>query len=72
MTTVRDNTVAGDCAGRDVNKTYNAAREPTARLQERQTVVGKFVLSDLLAMPTNGDNGLKHRSSLIEHRYDIA
>lgn len=43
-----------------------------ARFQERQTVVGKFVLSDLLAMPTNGDNGLKHRSSLIEHRYDIA
>jgi hypothetical protein len=30
MTTVRDNTVAGDVAGRDVVKTYNAAREPTA------------------------------------------
>jgi len=43
-----------------------------ARFQERQTVVGKFVLSDLLTMPTNGYNGLKHRSSLIEHRYDIA
>lgn len=43
-----------------------------ARFQERQTVVGKYVLSDLLAIPTNGDNGLKHRSNLIEHRYDIA
>ena len=42
------------------------------RFQERQTVVGKFVLSDLLSMPANGDNGLKHRSNLIEHRYDIA
>ena len=30
MSTVRDNTIAGDVAGRDVNKTYNAAREPTA------------------------------------------
>lgn len=30
MTTVRDNTVAGDIAGRDVYKTYNAVREPTA------------------------------------------
>ena len=30
MTTVRDNTVAGDIAGRDVNKTFNAAREPSA------------------------------------------
>ncbi len=43
-----------------------------ARFQARQTVVGKFVLSDLLTIPANGDNGLKHRSSLIEHRYDIA
>lgn len=43
-----------------------------ARFQERQTVVGRFVLSDLLAMPPNGNNGLKHRSSLIDHRYDIA
>lgn len=43
-----------------------------ARFQERQNVVGKFILSDLLAMPTSGENGLKHRSSLIEHRYDLA
>jgi hypothetical protein len=43
-----------------------------ARFLKRQTDVGKFILSDLLAMPTNGDDGLKHRSSLIEHRYDLA
>lgn len=30
MSTVRDNVVTGDVAGRDVNKVYNAAREPTA------------------------------------------
>ena len=30
MTTVRDNIAEGDVAGRDINKTYNAAREPTA------------------------------------------
>jgi hypothetical protein len=30
MSTVRDNTIAGDAAGRDIVKTYNAAREPTA------------------------------------------
>lgn len=30
MSTVRDNTVTGDVAGRDVIKTYNAVREPTA------------------------------------------
>jgi hypothetical protein len=41
------------------------------RFQTRQTIVGKFVLSDMIAMHTNGDGGLKHRSKLIEHRYDI-
>lgn len=30
MTTVRDNTVTGDLSARDLYKTYNAAREPTA------------------------------------------
>ncbi|OLL27456.1 hypothetical protein BTH42_31925 [Burkholderia sp. SRS-W-2-2016] len=30
MTTVRDNTAGGDFAGRDINKTYHAVREPTA------------------------------------------
>lgn len=40
------------------------------RFQVRQTAVGSFVLSDMIAMRANGDNGLKHRSKLIEHRYD--
>jgi hypothetical protein len=30
MTTIRDNSAFGDIAGRDVNKSYYAAREPTA------------------------------------------
>lgn len=43
-----------------------------ARFHDRQTEVGRFVLSDLLGLPANGENGLKHRSGLIEHRYDVA
>lgn len=43
-----------------------------SRFQDRQTDVGRFVLSDLIAIPTNGGNGLKHRSGLMEYRYDIA
>ncbi len=43
-----------------------------ARFHERQNTVGRFVLSDFLAMPGNGAGGLKDRSGLIEHRYDIA
>lgn len=42
------------------------------RFQARQTTIGKFLLSDFLAIPATGENGLKHRSNLIEHRYDIA
>ena len=41
------------------------------RFRIRQTDVGKFVLSDLIAIKPNGHNGLKHRSKLLEHRYDI-
>lgn len=41
------------------------------RFETRQTAVGKFVLSEMIAMRPNGDSGLKHRSKLIEHRYDI-
>ncbi|WP_343584003.1 ABC-three component system middle component 5 [Herbaspirillum sp.] len=41
------------------------------RFKTRQTSVGKFILSDLLDMPANGDKGLKHRSRLIEYRYDL-
>lgn len=50
----------------------NDLAEAVATFQVRQSTVGKFVLSDLIAIPPNGDNGLKHRSSLIEHRYDPA
>ena len=45
--------------------------EAVSGFQTRQSQVGKFVLSDLINMPINGDEGLKHRSGLIEHRYDI-
>jgi hypothetical protein len=41
------------------------------RFQARQTTVGKFLLTDFLAIPSSGPNGLKHRSNLLEHRYDI-
>jgi hypothetical protein len=41
------------------------------RFQARQTAVGNFVLSDLITIAPNGPNGLKHRSKLLEHRYDI-
>jgi hypothetical protein len=41
------------------------------RFEARQNSVGKFVLGYLITMNPNGQNGLKHRSSLIEHRYDI-
>ena len=40
--------------------------------QDRQTDVGKFLLSDFLRLPTNGSNGIKHRSGLLEYRYDPA
>ena len=42
------------------------------RYRARQTAVGQFVLTDFLEIPAAGENGLKHRSNLIEHRYDIA
>lgn len=45
--------------------------EAVSKFKERQSLVGKFVLSDLIGMHTNGDEGLKHRSGLIEHRYDV-
>lgn len=41
------------------------------RFEIRQNTVGKFVLKKLVAMNPNGQNGLKHRSGLLEHRYDI-
>jgi len=50
----------------------NELASATQRFQARQTTIGKFLLSDFLAIPATGENGLKHRSNLIEHRYDIA
>lgn len=41
------------------------------RFQTRQPSAGSFVLSGLLEISPNGKDGLKHRSGLIEHRYDI-
>lgn len=41
-----------------------------SRFYKRQTTVGQFLLSDFLELPAHGNNGLKHRSGLIEYRYD--
>lgn len=42
------------------------------RFRQRQTEIGKFVLNSLLSIPANGAGGLKDRSGLIEHKYDVA
>jgi len=66
LTTVRDNTVAGDVAARDINNTYNAAREPTvmAKLVEQylaETLADKTLstwtekLEHFLSNETNPD-----------------
>jgi hypothetical protein len=49
----------------------NELASAVQRFQDRQSTIGKFLLSDFLSIPTTGDSGLKQRSSLIEHRYDI-
>jgi hypothetical protein len=36
----------------------------------RQKEVREFVIKQLIAIPLLGPDGLKHRSGLIEHRYD--
>lgn len=41
------------------------------KFQTRQNKLGKFILSELLDIPSHGIKGLKHRSRLIEYRYDI-
>lgn len=41
------------------------------RYKARQSIVGNFVLSALAAIPLNGPDGLKHRTGLLEYRYDI-
>lgn len=33
--------------------------------------ISRFVLKDLAKMPLLGSNGLKHRTELLEHRYDF-
>ncbi|MCZ8403614.1 hypothetical protein O9570_19325 [Achromobacter xylosoxidans] len=38
--------------------------------RQRQSAVGNFVLSKFISIPTNGKDGLKHRSGLLEYRYD--
>ncbi|QRF56579.1 hypothetical protein INQ48_25060 [Variovorax paradoxus] len=40
-------------------------------IAKRQPVAG-VVLTKLASLPLRGDNGLKHRTELMEHRYDIA
>lgn len=44
--------------------------DAVTRFHDRQTDIGNFLLSDFLRLPTNGNNGIKSRSGLIEHRYD--
>lgn len=33
--------------------------------------VAKFILNDLSALPLNGPDGLKHRTELMEYKYDL-
>lgn len=33
--------------------------------------IAKFILNDLSALPLNGPDGLKHRTELLEYRYDL-
>ena len=40
-------------------------------IDKRQPLAG-IVLSGLAEIPLRGDNGLKHRTELMEHRYDLA
>ncbi len=57
MTTIRDNTALGDIAGRDLYKTYHAAREPT--------VMAKLVAQYLAE--TKADQGLLAWTEKLEH-----
>lgn len=40
-------------------------------LTERQPIAG-FVLNGLAGIPLRGNDGLKHRTELMEHKYDVA
>jgi hypothetical protein len=57
VTSIQDNKVEGDLAGRDVNKTYHAAREPTAMAK----IVEQY-LAETLA-----DQSLSTWSEKLEH-----
>ncbi|AJK47375.1 ABC-three component system middle component 5 [Burkholderia plantarii] len=48
-----------------------AIAQAVADFTARQTEVGEFILSEFMKIPTSGNNGIKHRSGLLEHRYDI-
>lgn len=41
------------------------------RFKARQSTVGDFILAVLSTLPLNGPDGLKHRTGLLEYRYDI-
>ena len=61
ITTLRDNTTGGDIAARDVNKTYNAAREPTAMTR----------LVEQYLAETNADKTLSTWTEKLEHFLSI-
>lgn len=48
----------------------SALANAVRRFRDRQTDVGKFLLSEFLLLQTHGSNGIKHRSGLLEYRYD--
>lgn len=56
------------CSSHDVPEELLAAAQ---RFRARQSKIGNFIFSDLLSLPLNGADGLKHRTGLLEHRYDI-
>lgn len=39
---------------------------------EKRQPITEIILSGLAKIPLRGDDGLKHRTELMEHRYDIA
>lgn len=49
-----------------------ALRAAVSSFLARESDVRKFVVSQLLEIPLLGNDGLKHRSGLAEHRYDSA
>lgn len=68
---VKDDAFSSDLIHSDTSEIPDTFQAAVDRFRARQTTIGKFILSDLLDIPANGDKGLKHRSRLIEYRYDI-